>query len=318
MPILETWPQRPLADVGSGSCSGRRLCPDRPEHRPVCVGLAVSWGAVGFRGGTAGLQRRLKSLVWCPHCRGQTDKTMSGARASLCPAQTLRCLRSYLRAQLAEPGWAAGLLGECGRTVDGLEVLSAAHGALVRCLGSSADSPALRRRLRHTRGTMRQQSAATGVKLLLLLSRRQSLEPQDQEQLEHWWLRFAFCMQLFQRDLGLLLRLGQLFPLDLHSTHLINTGMTCEPVEPSSEQGVGEEAECAEPSLEAQIAEIATTLCEVETKVQAPDWSAKATAEAWAEASYGDECHIDSPDMLTEEEAQQIGDRDTADCCTIT
>ncbi|XP_072916068.1 regulator of G-protein signaling 9-binding protein-like [Hemitrygon akajei] len=238
------------------------------------------------------------------------------------PRLTLRCLRSYLRAQLAEPGWAAGLLGECGRTLDGLEALSAAHRALVRCLGSSADSPALRQRLRLTRGTVRQQSAATGVKLLLLLNRRQSLEPQDQEQLEHWWLRFAFCMQLFQRDLGLLLRLSRLFPLDPHSAHLINTGVTCEPVEPSSKQdgglAVGEEAECAEPSLEAQIAQIATTLHEVESKVQAPDWSAKATAEAWAEASYGDGCSADSLDMLIEEEAQQIGDRHTRDCCTIT
>ncbi|XP_051887618.1 regulator of G-protein signaling 9-binding protein [Pristis pectinata] len=259
---------------------------------------------------------------------------MSAPRAALCPAQILRCLRSYLRAQLAEPGWAAGLLGECGRAVGALEALSAEHRDLARGVGGSADSAALRQRLRRTAARTPHQCkdqpittlsvpppAATGIWLLLLLSRRQSLEPQEQEQLECWWLRFAFCMELFRRDLSLVRRLSLLFPLDLPRTSLTNTGVTCDPTEASTERSAGpeggEETESAEPSLEEQIAEIGIMLREVETKVQAPDWSAQATAEAWAEASFGDAGSTDSPDLLTEEEARQGSGRNAGDCCTI-
>lgn len=242
---------------------------------------------------------------------------MNYQRPALLPAQTLRCLRSYLRVQLAEPGWAAGLLGECGRTVDGLEALSVAHRELARCLGSSADSAALRQRLLRARCSMRERSAATGIKLLLLLSRRQSLEPVDQEQLQHWWLRFAFCMELFQRDLGLVHRLSQLFPHDHSAVFLTNTGLTCDAIEESTEQEANGETDYVEPSLEAQIAEIGIMLFEVETKIQAPNWGLEPTAEAWAEASFGDGSNTESPDMLTEEEAQQGNSRTSGDCCTI-
>ncbi|XP_069740821.1 regulator of G-protein signaling 9-binding protein [Narcine bancroftii] len=246
---------------------------------------------------------------------------MSGPRVSLRPAQTLHCLRSFLRAQLAEPGWAAGLLGECGWTVERLEALSAAHRDLARGLGSSADSAALRQRLLHTRCTVRQKSAATGIKLLLLLRRMQSLEPQDQEQLKNWWLRFAFCMELFQRDLGLVHHLSQLFPLNLLGTFLTNTGVTCDPAEPHADQSEElddrEDTDCMELSLEAQITEIEMMLQEVESKIQAPNWCMEATAEAWAEASFGDGCSTDSPDMLTEEEAMRGSGCATGDCCTI-
>ncbi|XP_078275340.1 regulator of G-protein signaling 9-binding protein-like [Rhinoraja longicauda] len=161
----------------------------------------------------------------------------------------------------------------------------------------------------------------TGIKLLLLLSRRQSLEIQDQEQLQHSWLRFAFCMELFQRDLGLVHRLSQLFPHDHRAVFLTNTGLTCDAIEESTEQSTGLEAngetDSVEPNLEAQIAEIGIMLFEVETKIQAPNWDLEATAEAWAEACFGDGSSTDSPDMLTEEEAQQGNSRTSGDCCTI-
>ncbi|XP_078092175.1 regulator of G-protein signaling 9-binding protein [Mustelus asterias] len=243
--------------------------------------------------------------------------SVCGSRLSLIPSQALSCLRSYLLSKLAEPGWGSEMLAECSEAQQLLNKLAASHHNLALSLGGSCDSVCLQQKLQDTRRTIHQQSS--GIGSVCDSVGTQSLQSEQQAELQQICMLFASCMELFQRDLRQVRRLNLLFLLDDPNRFLTNTGMTCDLSGPSCDQNVknGEKSDSEELSLEALVSEVGRLLRDVEMKVQPPVWSSEATTEPWTEVNSVDGGDTASTDVLTEEEAETGRNCGCRDCCII-
>uniref|UniRef100_A0A8C9VS92 Regulator of G protein signaling 9 binding protein n=1 Tax=Scleropages formosus TaxID=113540 RepID=A0A8C9VS92_SCLFO len=180
---------------------------------------------------------------------------------------------------------------ECKTMLDALNRVTACYRHLVITLGSTSDSQNLREELRKTRKKAQELAAANRTKLTALLKDK-SISKEDRSEYERLWVLFTSSMELLDVDMKRSLEIGQDFPLQVPTRHLIQTGMsgstTTVAARAMSVQNMKYEADSNIDTadlkeLEAEIAQVVQMMEEMEMKVQVAPWAVEAKQEAGAE-----------------------------------
>ncbi|MFT7810413.1 regulator of G-protein signaling 9-binding protein [Arapaima gigas] len=180
---------------------------------------------------------------------------------------------------------------ECKTMLDALNRVTACYRHLVITLGSTSDSQNLREELRKTRKKAQELAAANRTKLTALLKDK-NISKEDRSEYERLWVLFTSSMELLDVDMKRSLEIGQDFPLQVPTRHLIQTGMsgstTTVAARAMSVQNMKYEADSNIDTadlkeLEAEIAHVVQMMEEMEMKVQVAPWAVEAKQEAGAE-----------------------------------
>ncbi|XP_062923534.1 regulator of G-protein signaling 9-binding protein [Mobula hypostoma] len=113
---------------------------------------------------------------------------------------------------------------ECKTLLDALNKVSACYRHLVICAGGTSDSQNLREELKKTRRKARVLAVANKNKLTTIL-RDKTISKNERAEFERLWVLFSTCMEVLEVDMRRALELGQEFPLNAPTKHLIQTGM---------------------------------------------------------------------------------------------
>ncbi|XP_059849467.1 regulator of G-protein signaling 9-binding protein [Hypanus sabinus] len=113
---------------------------------------------------------------------------------------------------------------ECKTLLDALNKVSACYRHLVICAGGTSDSQNLREELKKTRRKAQVLAVANRNKLITVLKDK-SISKNDRAEFERLWVLFSTCMEVLEVDMRRALELGQEFPLNVPTKHLIQTGM---------------------------------------------------------------------------------------------
>ncbi|XP_051883989.1 regulator of G-protein signaling 9-binding protein [Pristis pectinata] len=113
---------------------------------------------------------------------------------------------------------------ECKMLLDALNKVSACYRHLVICAGGTSDSQNLREELKKTRRKAQVLAVANKNKLITILKDK-TISKDDRAEFERLWVLFSTCMEVLEIDMRRALELGQEFPLNVPTKHLIQTGM---------------------------------------------------------------------------------------------
>nr|AUG68988.1 regulator of G-protein signaling 9-bindinG protein [Neotrygon kuhlii] len=113
---------------------------------------------------------------------------------------------------------------ECKTLLDALNKVSACYRHLVICAGGTSDSQNLREELKKTRRKAQVLAVANRNKLITILKDK-TISKNDRAEFERLWVLFSTCMEVLEVDMRRALELGQEFPLNVPTKHLIQTGM---------------------------------------------------------------------------------------------
>ncbi|XP_043562778.1 regulator of G-protein signaling 9-binding protein [Chiloscyllium plagiosum] len=180
---------------------------------------------------------------------------------------------------------------ECKTLLDALNKVSACYRHLVICAGGSSDSQNLREELKKTRQKAQNLAIANKAKLTTILKDK-TISKDDRAEFERLWVVFSTCMEILEIDMRKALDLGQEFPLNLPTKHLIQTGMiggtSAVAARAMSVQNMkyeeGNNIDTVDLNdLEQDINEIGEMMYEMEMKVNVLQWTVEAKQELGTE-----------------------------------
>nr|AUG68990.1 regulator of G-protein signaling 9-bindinG protein [Carcharhinus amblyrhynchos] len=184
---------------------------------------------------------------------------------------------------------------ECKALLDALNKVSACYRHLVICAGGTSDSQNLREELKKTRQKAQVLAIANKIKLSTILKDR-SISKDDRAEFERLWVIFSTCMEILENDMRRALDLGQEFPLNVPTKHLIQTGMigrtSAVAARAMSVQNMKYD-ECNDidtvdlNELEQDINEVKEMIYEMEMKVNVLQWTVEAKQAAGPERPAG-------------------------------
>ncbi|XP_067853588.1 regulator of G-protein signaling 9-binding protein [Heptranchias perlo] len=180
---------------------------------------------------------------------------------------------------------------ECKTLLDALNKVSACYRHLVICAGGTSDSQNLREELKKTRQKAQALAIANKNKLTTILKDK-TISKDDRAEFERLWVVFSTCMEILEIDMRRALELGQEFPLNVPTKHLIQTGMG------GGTSAVAARAMCVQNmkyeegnnidtldlnDLEQEINEVGEMIYEMEMKVNVPQWTVEAKQDLSSE-----------------------------------
>nr|AUG68986.1 regulator of G-protein signaling 9-bindinG protein [Aptychotrema vincentiana]AUG68987.1 regulator of G-protein signaling 9-bindinG protein [Aptychotrema rostrata] len=178
---------------------------------------------------------------------------------------------------------------ECKTLLDALNKVSACYRHLVICAGGTSDSQNLREELKKTRRKAQVLAVANKNKLITILKDK-TISKDDRAEFERLWVLFSTCMEVLEIDMRRALELGQEFPLNVPTKHLIQTGMIGGTTAVAAramniqnmnyEEGNYEEGNNIDTvdlnDLEQEINEVGEMIYEMEMKVNVLQWTVEA------------------------------------------
>ncbi|XP_041048017.1 regulator of G-protein signaling 9-binding protein [Carcharodon carcharias] len=180
---------------------------------------------------------------------------------------------------------------ECKTLLDALNKVSACYRHLVICVGGTSDSQNLREELKKTRQKAQVLASANKNKLTTILKDK-TISKDDRAEFERLWVLFSTCMEILEIDMRRALDLGQEFPLNVPTKHLIQTGMigrtSAVAARAISVQNMkyeeGNDIDTIDLNeLEQDISEVGEMIFEMEMKVNVLQWTVEAKQEPGTE-----------------------------------
>ncbi|KAM6225072.1 regulator of G-protein signaling 9-binding protein [Rhynchocyon petersi] len=170
---------------------------------------------------------------------------------------------------------------ECKALLDALNKTTAGYHHLVLIVGSSGDSPNLRKELQKTRQRAQELAADTRARLTPAL-RDRNLGAEERAELERLWVSFSGCLELLEVDMQRALALGAAFPLHAPRQPLVHTGVVARS---SSTRSLRHEADSEFDvadllQLEREILQVREMIDDMEMKVNVPRWTVQAQQAA--------------------------------------
>ncbi|XP_020385626.1 regulator of G-protein signaling 9-binding protein [Rhincodon typus] len=201
---------------------------------------------------------------------------------------------------------------ECKTLLDALNKVSACYRHLVICAGGSSDSQNLREELKKTRQKAQVLAIANKAKLTTILKDK-TISKDDRAEFERLWVVFSTCMEILEIDMRKALDLGQEFPLNLPTKHLIQTGMvggtSAVAARAMSVQNMkyeeGNDIDTVDLNdLEQDINEIGEMMYDMEMKVNVLQWTVEAKQELATELKSAASAGSSSLGMMPVNEAR--------------
>ncbi|XP_048402675.1 regulator of G-protein signaling 9-binding protein [Stegostoma tigrinum] len=201
---------------------------------------------------------------------------------------------------------------ECKTLLDALNKVSACYRHLVICAGGSSDSQNLREELKKTRQKAQVLAIANKAKLTTILKDK-TISKDDRAEFERLWVVFSTCMEILEIDMRKALDLGQKFPLNLPTKHLIQTGMvggtSAVAARAMSVQNMkyeeGNDIDTVDlNNLEQDINEIREIMYDMEMKVNVLQWTVEAKQELATELKSAASAGSSSLGMMPMNEAR--------------
>uniref|UniRef100_UPI00398F3691 regulator of G-protein signaling 9-binding protein n=1 Tax=Pristiophorus japonicus TaxID=55135 RepID=UPI00398F3691 len=179
---------------------------------------------------------------------------------------------------------------ECKTLLDALNKVSACYRHLVICAGGTSDSQDLREELKQTRHKAQVLAIANRNKLTTILKDK-TISKDERVEIERLWVVFSTCMDILEIDMRRALELGQEFPLNIPTKHLIQTGMvggtSVVAARAMSVQNMkyeeGNDIDILDLNdLEQEINEVGEMIYEMEMKVNVLQWTVEAKQDVGA------------------------------------
>ncbi|XP_066536418.1 regulator of G-protein signaling 9-binding protein [Hoplias malabaricus] len=204
--------------------------------------------------------------------------------------------------KVADDGTSTQHLREGQAMVDSLIKVVACYRHMASCLGGSTDNTSLRQELRQTRE--RAQNLAVSCRNHLTARLRdKSLSQHERKETELQWVAFSSCLELFHADMCKVYHMGNCFSVAKHSA-MVQTGLQggatevaaralslTDLQEHSGVQTVSMEG-LDQSQLEQEIAQVDSTLEDMELKVNVLRWTVEARGPQYADPINSDSASL--------------------------